>query len=482
MAAPVSPTATKRNSRGAAKHAAVNGRKGSKPGSPQATERDSKIDAAAGTAEFVLPLEPSARLAPVEAPDVVVANAGDHAGIYRFLVEVFQGPPREAFYASLDDPFYEPSDRLVVKSGHQVVAHLHLTRRVVRFGRSSFAAAGVNGVGTLAEYRGRGYAGQLLRVAHRLLDEERTPLAILRTTEPHFFRPFGWVVCGRHSHAQASTRGLLAQLQLSKMYQRERRLQVRPWRQVELAGLLRLYQKCVPQQYGGYERTEAFWRWLVNRQLFDGLLVAVDPNGTDEESDGTIVGYAITREDRVLEVMVDPARPGAALRLLGRTCREAIERDYHSIHLHAPPDSPLFDYFDRADGERVDGESHQGRVYMMRLRDPIGLLRSLVGELRERADAAGLGRPCELGFVIDGRKYQFALTRRGVKVGREKVGRSHLKLSGPDFVRLLLGHLDLSKAFADGRLKASTRVAQTTTEQLFPQLPLWRPPLDDLAG
>ena len=37
---------------------------------------------------------------------VLRAEGGDHATIYYFLQTVFQGPSREEFHASLEDPFY----------------------------------------------------------------------------------------------------------------------------------------------------------------------------------------------------------------------------------------------------------------------------------------------------------------------------------------------------------------------------------------
>jgi hypothetical protein len=46
---------------------------------------------------------------------------------------------------------------------------------------------------------------------------------------------------------------------------------------------------------------------------------------------------------------------------------------------------------------------------------------------------------------------------------------------------LLLGHLDIDEALADGRLRASTQVAAELGRVLFPRLPLWRPPLDEMS-
>src|SRR5262245_36589901 len=65
---------------------------------------------------------------------VVPACAGDHPAVHQLLSAVFHAPSRDAFYSSLDDPFYEPRDRLLVKRGQRIVAHLHLTKRVMHFG------------------------------------------------------------------------------------------------------------------------------------------------------------------------------------------------------------------------------------------------------------------------------------------------------------------------------------------------------------
>jgi hypothetical protein len=68
-----------------------------------------------------------------------------------------------------------------------------------------------------------------------------------------------------------------------------------------------------------------------------------------------------------------------------------------------------------------------------------------------------------------------------VKATRQpRLNRSYLSCNGAEFTRLLLGHVDIDDAVAAGRLVASTRVAHETAQVLFPQVPFWRPPLDDL--
>jgi predicted acetyltransferase len=409
--------------------------------------------------------------------------AGDHPVVHHLLTAIFQGPPRDAFYASLDDPFYEPRDRLLVKRNDQTIAHLLLTKRVVRFGGLSLPTDCLSWLGTLPEFRQFGFASRLVGAADEAMRRDGAVLGLLKTKIPHFFRRFGWALCGRHSQAQAGSRDLLAQLSARGLVPGEASVSIRPWRQVELPALMRLYGQMTAGRAGHFERTEAYWRWLVSRKGFERIYVAVDgPDNFElEDNPAKIVGYLITCEDRVLELAAASSHRHVARELLARACSEAIERDYHMVTLYAPPDEPLFEIFQIAGGTSHCAESHQGEVFMAKLMNPVGFLRMLCPELHIRADAAGLTRPCELGVLIDGEKYSLIVSRRSVKLVRGKLGRSYVDCTGANLTRLLLGHMDLDVAIAEGRLRASTQLAVETARVLFPRLPAWRPPLDELS-
>jgi hypothetical protein len=409
--------------------------------------------------------------------------AGDHPGIHQLLSAIFHSPSRDAFHSSLDDPYYEPRDRLLVKRGDRIIAHLHLTKRVMHFGPMKLAVSGLGWLCTLQEFRGSGFARQLLRTADRAMAAEGAMLGLLSTKLPHFFRPAGWAVCGRQSQAHAGTRELLAQLSSLGLPPAEGALNIRPLRQVELTSVMSLYARATLGSIGPFERSEAYWRWLVSRKAFDQVLIAID--GPDKlELDGAgspIVGYAVTSGKTIVELVVDPEHPTAAEQLLARACGEAIERDDHAMLLHAPPGEKLFGVFQAAGGMLHQTEAHQGEVFMVKLLDPTGLLRLLLGELNVRAEAAGLARPCELGLHVEDRKFRLVVSRRSVKLTLNKLGRSYLRMNLAEFTRLLLGHLELDEAAAGGRVTASTRLALEVGQVLFPRLPLWRPPLDDLT-
>src|SRR3954464_2776217 len=65
---------------------------------------------------------------------LATARTGDHPSIHAFLVSVFHGPTSGEFQAQLDEPGYEPADRLIVKEGDEIAAHLRLARQTIQLG------------------------------------------------------------------------------------------------------------------------------------------------------------------------------------------------------------------------------------------------------------------------------------------------------------------------------------------------------------
>jgi len=199
-----------------------------------------------------------------------------------------------------------------------------------------------------------------------------------------------------------------------------------------------------------------------------------------EEVNTRIVGYAITKGEDILELATAPDRRKAAAELLRRACSDAIEHNRYCVTLHAPPTDNLHKLFLHAGGKHCCRESDQGEVFMVRVLAPLKLLRLLGEEFERRANEAGLTRPLELGLTVDRKKYLLSLTQSGVKIVSRRLGRSYLQMNVADFTRSLLGQLDWDAALADGRVAASTNLARQVAPILFPQLPLWWPPFDDL--
>jgi predicted N-acetyltransferase YhbS len=428
---------------------------------------------------------------------VISATAGDHAAIYCFLRDIFWDLSRTEFRSELDDPFYEPCDRLYLRRAGRIIAHVHLTRRVMQFGPVQFPVAGLDRLATYTDCCGQGLGTHLLVAAEKRMAQDGAPIGLLRTKIPGFFQRTGWAVCGQHHYSLAGTHAIMGRLiERGLRPGRHTRYHIRPTRRWEENSLARIYNQNLTGSYGPLERTGAYWHWLLRRHAYDQLYVALDgPNLWDlEERNTTLVGYAAVKGAAIVELMTAPGRKRAAGELLARICGDAIEQDLHALALHGPADGPLADVFQEAGGRRLatgtgSGGSarlptmpEHGEVYMARLLDPLGFLARTSDELVCRANAARLPRPLELGLLVDGHKYQIELTRQAARTSAMRLGRSYLRLGLADLTRLVLGQLDWEQALAKGSVEPSTALAEEAGRALFPRLPLWRPPLDDLPA
>lgn len=433
-----------------------------------------------------------------------VGTAGDHIAVHQMLTSVFHAPSRESFLGAIDHPFYEPNDRLLARRNGRPVAHVQLCRREVKFDGLLLPATELCWLGTLPELRQRAIASDLVAWGERQMLQDGALVGMLSTSLPHFFHRRGWAVCGRHCFSEAGAHELLAYLShdeqaaaqsgnssqnghgdhqsRSEDAEARENYSLRPWRQVELPALMNLHAENTWGLGGTYHRSEAYWRWLISRRPFHQILVAIDgPNRLElDDSSDRIAGYAITRDDQILELMASPEHPRAARHLLRRICGDLVERNGRRVVYHGPPNDPIHAQFEQAGGTWHLHEAFQRSVFMAKVLDPEALLKQLIPVFKQRAEVAGIPRPSELGLAVDQQRFQIVLTPRSIRLTiGSKVGRSYLSLSNSDFTRLLLGHLDVEAALDDGRLKASTRIARQLAVGLFPQQPLWRAPLDD---
>jgi len=74
------------------------------------------------------------------------------------------------------------------------------------------------------------------------------------------------------------------------------------------------------------------------------------------------------------------------------------------------------------------------------------------------------------------------VSRRNVRLESGKLGRSYLTCSMAHLTQMLLGQLDVAAAVDEGHVEASTRNARELATILFPKLPFWRPPWDELPA
>ncbi len=448
------------------------------------TEARSNFLAASGRANLIAPVVKPGGL------QIVSARPGDHHLACHLLASVQRAPSPTEFQAQLDDPFYEPSDRLLCKVNDLLVGHVRLVKREMRFGSATLPVTNLVDLLVLPEFRQQGCGSALLAAAEREIVAEGSFLGVVRTKQPQFFLRRGWCVWTRHSYSTAGAREILSQLLESRPASAEDEdvnapaINIRWWRHIELTGMVRLYSENTRRAFGPLVRSDVYWQWLLSRRAFDRIYVAI--SGPDrfelDEGAAAMVGYAVMKEGRILELMAPPDNPQAGERLLARACSDTIEQDGNYVRLEAPVGDPLHHLIARAGGELGYHESVQGEVCLVKILDIERAIEQLNEQLHERAKNAGLTLPLELGLHVEGERFSLEIRPRCVKLRAGRNCRSYLECGRAELTQLLLGHLDVQIAVAAGRVVPSTRVAVETAEALFPKLPLWRPPWDELQG
>jgi hypothetical protein len=417
----------------------------------------------------------------------------DHHAIHQLLLQVLQRPTVKEFQSQLDQPGYEPGQRLLIRNDGRLVAHLRIIPRRLHFGGLIVPAACVADLAVLPEFCARRCATMLLGMAGNRILCQGGVLGYLRTRNPAFYGSQGWVDLGTAPHWSASPQSVLIQLRErtpAALNQPKRNgLNLHEYRCYEQDGLERLYTLHGLQAFGSPRRTYRDWYWLIARRAFDRLYVALrGPAKLDlEQIPAAVAGYAIGSRSRLIELITDTRRPEVAETLLARFCADAIEQNRYQIRLDAPPDSPLAVYFlsDPSRGDKTrqpaDGFERDEPVVMVRSFGHRLIARRLHGLLVQRWVRAGGDLPCELGFHVEGQPWLLRVTETQCDLLSEGSASRYVQCSSADLLRMLLGSLDIEAAVADRRIVADSPTALAAVQTLLPPVPLWLPPLDDLA-
>lgn len=439
------------------------------------------------------------------------AQRGDHPAIYELLQAVFQGPTPADFQAQLEEPGYEPSDRLIVKHGKQVVAHLRLAWQTIWVDGVTLPAVRFMELATAPPYRQRGLASALVAAGEQIARQRGAAVALTRTLVQNLFARRGWSLCGQPFAATAPPRAVLAELMAQERAAadpiahylrrtRPRRLVVRPLRRVELPILMRLYEQQLAGRCGWPVRSEAYWDWLVARSACDRVYVAAistEP-ALGPQAAHSLFGYAFVQRARIVELAIDPSGSDAVRALIRRICLDLSEQGAWLVRCDAPPDSPIHAWFRQAGCGPVSLPAWDEATGMAKILDPLDVLTRLCLLWQRRGATLAGHRPWEVGLVLTtttptavanfSRPHatkRFLLTHRPEQPAKltHNVDYPHrLILLEDDLPSLVLGDLGADGLQAAGRLRATTTNAIQLAKALFPGGLWWRPPLDDLLA
>ena len=422
---------------------------------------------------------------------IVTGNAGDHPLILQLLVQARQAALAEDFQSRLDEPGYRPANRLLLRRQNLVLGHVHVASHTALFDRQRTPIVKLEDFASLPEYGKAGYEDQLIAAAESIAADEGAVIAIVHADRPECFQRQGWSLVRGQGHTRANARAVLAQLDAHELARRRRRrpsVEVRTWRHFELDHVREIYDIAAADLWGPVYRSEPCWQWLIGRKAQDQVLLAVDnrkPAATNGHAEGRgeeqIVGYAAVSGSCIIEMMTLPEFAAASVPLLARACRDALDRDHHSISLYTSATDPLHELLVTAGGAWIADKSSVEPRWMMKLLSPERWVERSYPLWRGRARAAGVPRPLEFGLVAGERRFRFTLTRRSSRLERtEDVPAERVECDGPTLESLLVGNLPVTAAVARGQLRLSHPEIGEALAALFPARLFWQSPLEQM--
>ena len=414
------------------------------------------------------------------------ANHGDHPLIFEFLRSTTFGPSENDFEFILNSPTYEPNQRLIIRDKDEIIAHMRFVQRDIRFGLDSVPTFDLTEIALLPELRNTICLRLLLASARQIAIAEGINL-LTTTYRPDIVAHPGWASIRNGSDRVVSPRDLLAGLEKIDLETDRRntpwqkRYTVRPWRYVEQADIIAIYEKMNAEARGVVNRSGDYWHWILGRRAFDRAYVVTEYDGTSmgdaRKPTGKIQGYVLLRRNQVVELAVDPDHPGAGLQLLRRASLDALEKGNHSMLLCAA-NSPGYRWLDDLNARLQTSPAY----FAASIPSIYDFLLSTASELFRVADGNGLATGTKLGIVSGSEMVSIEMLKKKIRVKRGASPRSRIYLAPKVLTQMALAAIDPMLAIEEGLVSASTRTAIDTASKLFSKSSMNRMPLDDLAA
>lgn len=402
----------------------------------------------------------------------------DQIEIHRLLRNVFHGPSAAEYQAQLDAPGYDAQQRIVLRLGSELAAHVRYVPARMQYDSLDLPVAWLMDLATAPQFRKRGFASAVVAMAEEHAARAGAVLGIVRTTEVEFFLKRGWGVCGQHSFSLVDACRLLATLgeaatRIPRTILPGERITpdfyTRPIRRLDLPELLRLEKLRCHGSFGTFVRSQSQWEWLLERGACEEMVVA--------ERGGRLAGYIIACEGRIAELMTE--EPTAAPALLSHIAHNAFERGKLALRYDGPPHDPIHALCVAAGGRTVCQPYSGGEAYCVKVFNPRRLLELTSPVWKKRGQQAEGELLLELA---GGETFQLQPATGEVSVPTKAAPRARLQLTPAHLGPLVLGQLTRSEQSREFSLAAANKKAALLAASLFPPQPLYFPAFDQLMA
>ncbi len=420
---------------------------------------------------------------------LTTSQEGEQFAILQLMKHCLFAYDENEFHSQQERPDYDTRERLTFRLGNQIIGHIRCVPQQVWLQGALVPYIRASEFVLAPEHVDLKNVDAFFGCLDATFDQYPGAFMVHRTSAAMAQRlaRFGWVPLSNNFRSKAATEPYLASVRGASSEpapllpaRSESGLWIRLMRQVEAEALVSLYDNSFQANQIGTPRSAAMWDWLLRRKAFDSLYVAIrggNKLALDDAID-RIAGYAVVKDEKIVEVVTQPNEKSVKLPLINRICSDLYESDHREFHLEAPATDPVHDLLR---GMPTAKSTPPGEEILVRMPNAIQQLAELVPTLHSRAKSRGLELPLDLGLLVDGEKFCIHLGKRKGSLTDGKLGRSYLELAHAQLVRLILGDLPIEKMLQQGQLVASTQVAANMAARLFDYDPPWFPAVDALT-
>jgi predicted acetyltransferase len=184
----------------------------------------------------------------------------------------------EEYYAPEKNPRLDPEQVYIVEEDGEIRATAAVLPLEIFFERKTVPMGGIAAVATHAAYRRRGYAGELLRTALRLMRERSVHLSMLHPFAHAYYRRYGW---------ELATEAISYDLKPSDLPTSTEQKCVRTYQDEDLPQMMTLLEEKGSRHPLFVRRGEGRWRQIIARGEQEAAVY---------DAQGRIEGYLLYKQ------------------------------------------------------------------------------------------------------------------------------------------------------------------------------------------
>jgi len=388
--------------------------------------------------------------------EIRAAKESEFEEIIDLLCNVFveKCRPRYASQIYGDSSYQLHQSRVCIVDG-KIVSHIRVSERKIHLGQAVVKLGGVGMVGTLPEYRRRGYASAVMQNTIAYMEEQGYDLSLLFTSIQPFYMQFGWV-----SFPQTT---FILELHDKKEFEPSLWASRRFDTERDLEHIIQIYDEYNKQRIGTVVRSEQHWRDGYSRQtgILPSLVVEKDGIigayanlgfGTNYPDSNVADPFLATYYPNVREVGYRNEYPDSLIALCHAILQTAYERDAANISGRLPRHHPLTELLSEESDSSLSFSIEEKSMY--RVISLYSLLQNMIPEFEARLATSDMAEKSgSFYFTVANQICTLNVNRGKIVVSNDDRGQTEVPLDARHFIKLLLRDVTFGQLDELNRIK-----------------------------